>query len=436
MAEIRAFRGFRYDLGRVGRLSDVIAPPYDVVDAGLQQQLYDSSAYNVIRLELTRDDPESTVDKYSTAARTLHGWLNDDIVKQDTTRMIYVLEQEFEIEGTTFVRRGFLARVRLEPLGTGTIFAHEQTMAGPKADRLKLFQATGFNLSPVFGIYPDEAGSLFARIEPLIRNAPPITAVDHLGVINRLWPIPETGVISHLVGGMGPKSITIADGHHRYETGLKYLAEQQAAGNVNDPDSPANFTLMMLVGMSDPGLVILPTHRLLSGLAGVTAAGLRSALSPYFTIVGEFGADAAACWEHVQLEESQSVLGFGVPADGAAAAEWFAVKLTDDTILAKLAPDRSAEWRALAVSILQKLVIEQILPRNFGTSPTAAYVHLLKEVTDATESNACQVACLVPAVSMDHVEFIAGNRETMPPKSTYLYPKLPTGLVFHSLKKD
>jgi len=436
MAEIRAFRGFRYDLGRIGRLGDVIAPPYDVVDAALQQQLYDSSEYNVIRLELTQDDPASTVDKYSTAARTLHGWLNDDILKQDTTRTIYVLEQEFEIEGTTFVRRGFLARVRLEPFGSGTIFPHEQTLAGPKADRLKLLQATGFNLSPVFGIYPDEAGSLFAKIEPLIRNAPPITAVDHLGVINRLWPVPETGVISHLVGGMGPKPIYIADGHHRYETGLKYLAEQQAAGNADDPDSPANFTMMMLVGMSDPGLVILPTHRLLSGMAGVTAADLRSALSPYFAVAGEFGSDAAACWDHVQLEESQQVLGFGIPAAGDGAEEWFAVKLTDATIMEKLAADKSVEWRALAVSILQKLVIEQILPRTFGTMPRVGYVHLLREVTDAAKAKSCRIACLVPAVSMDHVEFIAGNRETMPPKSTYFYPKLPTGLVFHSLKKD
>lgn len=436
MAEIRAFRGFRYDLGRIGRLGDVIAPPYDVIDSALQQQLYDSSEYNAIRLELTRDDPDSGVDKYSTAARTLHGWLNDDVLKQDTTRTIYVLEQEFEVEGTTFVRRGFIVRVRLEELGTGRIFPHEQTLAGPKADRLKLFQATGFNLSPVFGLYPDEAGSLFAKIEPLIRNAPSITAVDHLGVVNRLWPVTETGVVSHLVGGMGPKPIYIADGHHRYETGLKYLAEQQAAGNAIEDDSPANFTMMMLVGMSDPGLVILPTHRLLGGLEGVSAAALRSALSPYFGIVGEFGTDAAACWEHVQLEDSQSILGFGIPAEGETPEEWFAVKLTDDAVLAKLAPEKSPEWRALAVSILQKLVIEQIVPRAFGSSPTIGYVHLLKEVTDATTAKTCTIACLVPPASMDHVEFIAGNRETMPPKSTYFYPKLPTGLVFHSLKKD
>jgi uncharacterized protein (DUF1015 family) len=434
MADIRAFRGFRYDLGRVGSLSDVVAPPYDVIDPALQQRLYDASPYNAIRVELTRDEPGDAEgrDKYARAAATLKDWLAADVLRQDTARSLYVYEQEFAVEGRTYTRRGFLARVRLEPFGTGRVFPHEQTLAGPKADRLNLYRATGFNLSPVFGLYPDPANEVYARLEPLLRRSPPLVATDHLGVVNRLWVVTDSSALSAVTGLMGPKPVFIADGHHRYETGLKYLEERRAAGEVPDDEAAPNFCLMMLVGMSDPGLIILPTHRLVGGLPPVTGEQLREALAGHFDVVGRFGPDAAACWEHVQLEDSQSVLGFGTVADG----EWFAVRLRDPAVMDELAPEQSRDWRELAVSILHKLVLEKLIPAKFGGSPECRYVHLLGEVTDAVAGKQCQVACLVPPVGMGHVERIAGNREKMPPKSTYFYPKLLTGLVFNSLKKD
>ena len=176
MADIRAFRGFRYDLGRAGALSDLVAPPYDVVDPTLQQALYNKSPHNAIRLELTRDEPGDTPnrDRYSRAAQTLSGWQNDHILQQDTLRTLYVVEQEFAVEGTTYRRRGFIARLRLEPFGTGRVFPHEETMSGPKEDRLKLFRATGMNLSPLFGFYPDPLNDVFSRLEPqLLPHAGP-----------------------------------------------------------------------------------------------------------------------------------------------------------------------------------------------------------------------------------------------------------------------
>jgi uncharacterized protein (DUF1015 family) len=429
MADIRAFRGFRYDLGRTGPLADLVAPPYDVIDAQLQRQLYDASPYNAIRLELTRDEPgdDDAHNKYTRAAGTLKDWLAADVLRQDTSRSLYVYEQEFTAEGRTYSRRGFLARVRLEPFGTGRIFPHEQTLSGPKADRLKLYQATNFNISPVFGLYPDAAGEVFAKLEPLLRKSPPLEARDHLGVMNRLWVVTDSAAVSAVTGLMGPKPVFIADGHHRYETGLKYLDEQRAAGNVPDDEAAPNFCLMMLVGMSDPGLIILPTHRLVSGLPPLTSEQLKAALAGHFDVVGDF-ADAAACWEHVQLEDSQAVLGFGTVADN----RWLAVRLRDPAVMETLAPDHSDDWRELAVSILHKLVLDRLV----GGNPTCRYVHLLKEVTDAVSAKECQLAALVPPVGMDHVERIAGNREKMPPKSTYFYPKLLTGLVFNSLKKD
>jgi len=433
MADIRAFRAFRYDMGRVGSLSDVVAPPYDVIDPPLQGRLFAASPYNAVRLELPQGGPGDTEseNKYTRAARTLKEWVSESVLRQDTARALYVYEQEFEAEGRTYTRRGFFARVRLEPFGTGRVFPHEQTMSGPKEDRLKLYRATGFNLSPVFSLYPDPDGEVFRQLEPFTLKGPPLVAKDHLGVTNRLWLVTDSHTLSAVTGLMGPRPVFIADGHHRYETGLKYLDERKAAGEVPDDEAPANFCLMMLVGMSDPGLVILPTHRLVGGLPAVDTAQVEDAITDHFDVVGRFP-DAAACWEHVEIDGSQDLLGFGTVADG----KWFAARLRDPVVMAQLAPDHSAEWQGLGVSILHKLVLDRLLREKLGGTPTLKFVHLMREVTDAVAARECQVAVLVPPATMGHVERIAGHREKMPPKSTYFYPKLLTGMVFNSLRKD
>lgn len=433
MADIRAFRGFRYDLGKVGSLANVVAPPYDVIDEALQKTLYDLSEYNSIRVELTKTEAGDTDanNRYTRAGQTMRDWLAAGALTQDTARSLYVYEQEFTVEGTTYTRRGFFARVRLEPFGTGRIFPHEQTLSGPKQDRLNLYRATNFNLSPVFGLYPDEAGEVFAKLEPLVRKSPPLVANDHLGVVNRLWVVTDQQAISHVIGLMGPKPVFIADGHHRYETGLKYLDEQKAAGQVADDEAAPNFCLMMLVGMSDPGLIILPTHRLVSGLPPITSEKLQELLKDQFTIE-EVTTDPTAAWEHVQMDGSQLCLGFGTVADG----KWTVAKLRDPAVMDGIAPDQSEDWRGLGVSVLHKLVLDRLVKDALGGEVKCQYVHLLKEVTDAVAAKGCQLACLVPPATMDHVETIAGNREKMPPKSTYFYPKLLTGLVYNSLKKD
>src|SRR5262249_40279907 len=255
MAEIQAFRAYRYDLGRVGTLSDVVAPPYDVIDPSLQQSLYNCSPHNVIRLILNSEAPgdTETENRYTRAAQSLRDWQADGVIKQDSARSLYVYHQEYEIEARKHVRKGFFARVRLEPFGQGRIYAHEETMSGPKADRLKLFHATGMNLSAVFSLYPDPEGTVQSRLDEAVRRSPPLEAVDHLGVVSRLWSVPDQHVVSAVTGSMAPKPLFIADGHHRYETGLKYLEERRAAGDVPNTDAAAKFILMMCVSMSDPG---------------------------------------------------------------------------------------------------------------------------------------------------------------------------------------
>jgi uncharacterized protein (DUF1015 family) len=436
MADIRAFRAFRYDLGRAGALGDVIAPPYDVIDPALQQALYDRSPYNVIRLILNKETPRDTDadNRYTRAARFLRDWQADGVLARDSARGLYVYHQDFEVEGKRHTRKGFLARVRLEPFGKGRIYAHEETMSGPKADRLKLFHATHMNLSPIFGLYPDEGGAVQKALDDVAGRALPLEATDHLGVVSRLWPVSDQHAVSTVTGLMGPKPVFIADGHHRYETALHYLEERRGAGEVRDDEAAANFVLMMLVSMSDPGLAILPTHRLVSGLPELTADRLRALLGQHFEVEiagrGESGAQAA--WEIIEADGGQDLLGFGTVADGV----WQTARFRSPEMMVQLAADHGPAWRGLAVSILHVAVLNQLLAKGLNANPQCRYVHLLREVTEATVGKQCQLAALVPPATMGHVEQIAGNLEKMPPKSTYFYPKLLSGLVFNSLKEN
>jgi uncharacterized protein (DUF1015 family) len=432
MPEIRPFRGVRYDMAQVGDLSDVVAPPYDVIGPALQQQLYGRSEYNVIRLELNREEPGDTAgrDRYARAASFLRDWRRRGILRDEAHPALYVYHQTFEVEGQTFTRRGFLARVRLEPFGEGRIYPHEQTLSGPKADRLALYHATGFNLSPIFGLYPDPENAVLAAVERGIADRTPIEAVDHLGVIHRLWPVTDQRAHTVAQGLIAPRPVFIADGHHRYETGLKYRDELAAKGELSGPDDPANFCMMMLVSMSDPGLLILPTHRLVSGLRGLTAVALAERLAPEFDVkeMGN-GPDAAqAAWYAIAESGDQNLLGFGTVADGT----WITARLRSDATMDALVPEHSADWRSLGVSILHELVIRKLLA-GLG-EPSFRYVHLLDEVLQDTAAKGCDLACLVPPAGMEHVEAIASNLEKMPPKSTYFYPKLLTGLVLNPLR--
>ncbi len=273
MPDVSPFRAVRYDVARVGTLSDVVAPPYDVIDSALQDRLYEASPYNVIRLELNRAEPSDLGmdERYQRAARLLREWLRSGTLRQDDHVALYVYHQTFDVEGQSHTRKGFLARVRLEPIGQGKIYPHEQTLAGPKADRLALYHATGFNLSPVFGLYPDPEEQVQRVIENAMRDRTPLVATDHLGVENRLWIVEDQETHTAVTGLMAAKPVFIADGHHRYETALKYRDEIEAAGQSLGHDDPSQFCLMMFVGMSDPGLLILPTHRLVSGYPGLTA---------------------------------------------------------------------------------------------------------------------------------------------------------------------
>lgn len=434
MPEIQAFRGLRYDLGHVGSLADVVAPPYDVIGPELQDALYKKHPANVIRLILNRDEPgdDAATNRYSRAARFLRNWLSEGVLFSESQPAIYVYHQVFASNGQTFTRRGFMARTRLERFGEGKIFPHEETMAGPKQDRLLLTRACKTNLSQIFGLFPDPQGQVQELLENAVADAIPLEAKDHLGVIHRMWPVTDVAVISAVAGLMGPKPVFIADGHHRYETACNYRDELVAAKGPLEAHHPANFVLMMSIGMSDPGLLVLPTHRLFRGPNGLTAAQLKAKLGDCFNTKAAGAGSKAAhqVWEEIETADQQATLGLFTQAD----KTWTLATLTPagKAKMAELADEHSADWQGLGVSILHRLVVDNLLDGSGWPKPR--YVHLVDEVIDNLDSCEFPLAALVMPATVDHIRQISEHNERMPAKSTYFYPKLLSGLVLNPLE--
>ncbi len=433
MPEIQAFRGMRYDLGHVGSLSDVIAPPYDVIDAALQDKLYKQHPANVIRLILNREEPgdDASHNRYSRAARFLRNWRNEGVLFTESDPAVYVYHQKFDYAGQTFTRRGFMARVRLERFGQGNIYPHEETMSGPKQDRLLLTRACKANLSQIFGLYPDPKSEAQDLLEHAIIGKTPLSATDHLDVEHRLWPVYDVKTITALNALVGPKPTFIADGHHRYETACNYR-EELSAGAELPSNHPANFVLMMCVGMSDPGMIVLPTHRLFRGLPAMSSVELIAKLGDAFAcrVAGEGSDLALSVWDSIESAGDQGTIGLFTQQD----ERWVVAKITPagETKMAQIATEHSEDWQGLGVAILHRLLIENLLDGK--QLPKPHYVHLVDEVVTSLETGEFPLAAMVMPATVDHVRSISEHAERMPAKSTYFYPKLLSGLVINPLE--
>jgi uncharacterized protein (DUF1015 family) len=449
MPHIQAFRGLRYDLGHVGSLSDVIAPPYDVIDPALQDQLYKKHPANIIRIELNRDEPgdDQTSNRYSRAARFLRNWRSEGVLQLESDPAIYVYHQVFQDGGREVVRRGFMARVQLERFGEGKIYPHEETHGAAKQDRLLLTRACRANISQIFGLYPDPQNAAQERLERAIVGQQPLQATDHLGVVHRLWVVTDVATITEVSALVDPQPMYIADGHHRYETACNYRDELIAAQGPLPASHPANFVLCMCVSMSDPGMVVLPTHRLFRGVTARTAVQLAEQLGDNFTTNngGEGPAQAHAVWDEIASAGQQETIGFYTAADN----RWTLATVTPEgrRRMAELATEHSEEWQGLGVSLLHRLVIDNLL--GCVNLPKPMYVHSVEEVEaaliagdtvgrDATgqmgQGGRFELAALVMPATVDHVQAISEHGERMPAKSTYFYPKLLSGLVIHPLE--
>ncbi len=434
MPEIQAFRGLRYDLGHVGSLSDVICPPYDVIGPEFQDELYKKHPANIIRLELNRQEPgdESGNDRYARAAKFFKNWRSEGVLFRESDPAIYVYHQTFTYAGQTFTRRGFMGRCRLERFGEGKIYPHEETMSGPKQDRLLLTRACKANLSQIFGLYPDPTNEIQDKLEAAVARKPSVEATDHLGVVHRMWTVTDVAVISAVAGLIGPKPMFIADGHHRYETACNYRDELAAEGKL-DVNHPANFVLMMCIGMDDPGLLVLPTHRLFRGLPAMDSAELAAKLGDSFTtrVAGEGSDLASSIWDEIEVDADQGTLGLFTSKD----ERWTLARISDAgrRRMAEVAAEHSGDWQGLGVSILHRLLIETLL--NGKDLPKPRYVHLVEEVVESLDSEEkFPLAALVMPATVGHIRSISEHAERMPAKSTYFYPKLLSGMVINPLE--
>jgi uncharacterized protein (DUF1015 family) len=439
MPKIKPFRGLRYNLAQVGSLSNVVAPPYDVVDSELQQKLYDNSPYNFIRLELTKPDPNAADPNgvYSQAASLFRQWLRDGVLQTEPDAAVYVYHQVFDHEGRTYTRRGCMARVELVRFGEGNIYPHEQTHAKAKDDRLRLTRACKANLSQIFGLYPDPSNDAQNLLEAHVGGMAGLEAVDHLGVTHRLWPVTDQALIAKVAALLEDKPMFVADGHHRYETACNYRDElAEAAGGTLPIEHPAHGVLTMVMSMDDPGLVVLPTHRLFHGVAALTSDELQAKLGDVFDCesAGEGPAATKQVWKQIEELSDQGVFGLFTAKD----QRWNLVTANENTQarMAAVAATHSDDWRSLGVAMLHVLIVEELLGMKDHPKPT--YVHLIQEVVDGLtgklEGNLnYQLAALVMPASVEDIRKVSLHNERMPAKSTYFYPKLLSGLVVNPL---
>ncbi|MFK8115282.1 MAG: DUF1015 domain-containing protein [Rubripirellula sp.] len=441
MPQTAPFAGLRYNLDHVGSLSNVIAPPYDVIDPELQDQLYKQHPANVIRIILNRIEPgDSGDEKYERAAKFVQQWRDEGVLKLEEAPAYYVYHQQFEYEGKTVNRRGFMGRVRLQRFGEGNIYPHEETHPKAKVDRLKLTTATQQNNSQIFGLYPDPENEVITLLDAATEGVTPIEATDHLGVRHILWPVTDESVATKVSALMEDRPMFVADGHHRYETACNDMDQMTEQEGTLPEDHPANFVMTMLVGMSDPGMSGLPTHRLLRGTPKYSSQQITDKLSGAFdckTIDGLDGANEA--WAAMESADQQGLVAvYGVEDD-----KWVLAKASDGAVakMKELAGQQSDDWQGLGVSLLHRLVIDELLESKGHPKPT--YVHEVSEVVEGMRGEGSQaesdsdepytLAALVMPAKLEHVEAISLHKERMPAKSTYFYPKLLSGLTFNPL---
>jgi uncharacterized protein (DUF1015 family) len=424
MAILRPLRAIHYHSDKVP-LSQVIAPPYDVISPEERDRLYESNPYNVVRLILGKDNPgdQDAENRYTRARYFLETWLREGVLVQDSKPGIYLYQQAFShpVSGRSLVRRAFFTLLRLEPFESGVVFPHEKTYAKPKADRFRLLEETHTNLSPVFGLYRDENGEVKAILDVFYSGKPVWQASDPEGVRHDLWCLDDADAIAKLSRSFQSKKIVLADGHHRYETALNHW---QAKGRPEE--SPCQYVLISLVDIADPGLVVLPTHRLLKRPNGFSPSGLLNALSEYFT-VAKMPAEKLMPGLNTLTGEEK---GFGVYLGK---GEGYLAKLKSEQAIAALRPrERSAEWAALEVSILSYVVLEKILALGEQQfEEYLAYTRSDREAISRVDSGEFAASFLTRSIPVRQIQAVCERRDLMPHKSTYFYPKLASGLVFY-----
>src|SRR3954449_442931 len=427
MAEVLPFKALHYDLGKVGSLDAVAAPPYDVIDAPQRAALLQRSPYNAVAIDLPKPfdsaDPDSNPsgDPYAEAAARIEQWRSDGALVQDEGPSIWALTQDYVApDGNTYSRNGILARVRVEDYEAGTVRPHERTHPGPLLDRLELTRASGYNLSPIFSLSTEDAWPLVA---PALPDEAWGEARDEDGTVNRLWKVEGPAIHQVVSECLASAQLLIADGHHRYETARAFRDEVGGEG-------PHNYTLMSLTGLDDPGLLVFPTHRLLSGFADDPERQQRlgNGLRELF--------DA----EEVPREEIDPAGQEGVGVFGLYDAfhkKAFRLRLKDPAEVDRRLEGMPEAYRRLDSAILETLVLKGLAGMSDDDIDARAGLEYAKSVPAALEmvdAGGYDVAFIQRPVPVEQVKAVAETDANMPPKSTYFFPKVMTGFAFNPVR--
>ncbi len=417
MATIQPLRALHFDPARTGGLQPVVAPPYDVIDAAGRSELAARSPYNVVEIDL----PEADGDRYAHAAEVLAGWRAGGVVVQDAQPSIWPLEQDYVgPDGRARTRRGFLARVRVEEYGPGRVRPHERTHPGPREDRLRLTRATRANLSPIFSLFSDPENAAWGALEPFTGASPWAETVDPDGTRNRLWRVEDASAIERVARAAAGAELLIADGHHRYETARVYADEIGGEG-------PHRYVLMYLVALEDPGLTVFPTHRLVRGLTPARQESLAAAIRRDFSVAELESTDQLppASGDTVQLGYIDA--HFKQP---------FRLVLKDQAIADRALPDHAAAYRRLDTAVLEALILKgalEMTDEHIDHLDGLGYARDDAEALELVLAGDYDAAFFMAPTPVRRVQEVAAAGESMPPKSTYFFPKVPTGLLFNSL---
>jgi uncharacterized protein (DUF1015 family) len=417
MADVQPLRALHYDLSVVGDIGDVVAPPYDVIDAPQRAALMARSPFNVVAVDL----PEGEPDRYASARELFESWQLQGAVVRDREPAVWAHTQRYAgPDGVVQTRRGFFCRVRIEEYGPGRVRPHERTHPGPKEDRLRLTRATRANMSPIFSLYSDPAGAAWEALEPATAQAPWGEATDADGTVHRLWRVADTQVIEAVQATARGAELLIADGHHRYETARAYAEEVGGEGDHQ-------YVLMCLVALEDPGLTVFPTHRLVKGLDPERREALAAALERDFEIT-----EVAAQELAPPPGEGPLQLGYIDSQTG------HPVRLTlkDQAIADTALAGHSQAYRHLDTGVLEALLLKGALgfsDEDISHLRDFRYARDVGEALELVRSGAYDAAFVMRATPVAQVRDVAAAGENMPPKSTYFFPKLLTGLLFNPL---
>jgi uncharacterized protein (DUF1015 family) len=442
MANLTPFRGVLYDPRAVKDVANVVAPPYDIIDATYQKALYERHPNNVIRLELGMDEPgdSPTNNRYTRAAGLLKEWLKAGALRRDTHPSLYLYMIAYrppsgDETAHTRTLKGFFSTVELEEFGTGRIFPHENTRSAAKADRLNLLEACHANFSAIFSLYSDPDNRVMQLLEKSVDlNTPRLDFQDDTGLRQRLWSIGDPAVLRAVSDLMKPKPLFIADGHHRYETSLRYrqLKREHDAGSKADSGlHPYDSVLMLLAALEDPGLTVLPTHRVLTHalpgldkMKGLLGEAFEIQDIPFQPSEGE----ARSRFLHSLRSQGQSGTVFGVAIRDARA--YFLISLR----AGHRPPATASERDRLDVSILQQEVISKLCPTS-AEQEAIIYTKDDHDALDLVQQGTATGALLLNATKVSEVREVAASGGRMPHKSTYFFPKPLTGLVINVMEE-